>query len=200
LSQKNKKIKKRKNMTFLQKIIKKDSQDEDQEIRIVEEHVLEDETKNNTETEETDDLVDDFFEQVTKEKEEKNEQEDESAFSESTMVGQESADGQLSVDVYQTEDKIVIRSTIAGVRPEDIDVAIDSDMVTIRGSRHMEQDIADDDYFYQECYWGSFSRSVILPMDVDVENSEAVLKNGVLTVSFPKFKKDKAVNIKIKEG
>ena len=108
-------------------------------------------------------------------------------------------DGQLSVDVFQTKDAIIIKSTIAGVKPEDIDISINNDMVTIRGKREVEQSIAEDDYFFQECYWGGFSRSIILPMEIQPDKVQAILKNGVLTVILPKAAKAKAVSIKVKE-
>ena len=106
--------------------------------------------------------------------------------------------GQLSVDVYQTKDNIVIKSTIAGVKPENIDISIDNDMITIRGQRKMEEEVKEDDYFYQECYWGSFSRSIVLPMEVKADEAEASLKNGVLTIILPKVKKAKSVAVKVK--
>jgi len=96
------------------------------------------------------------------------------------------ADGQLTIDMYQTDTEVVIKSTIAGVRPEDLDVSINNDMITIKGDRHMEEEIQQDNYYYQECYWGSFSRSVVLPVDVLPEKIEASLKNGILTIRLPK--------------
>jgi HSP20 family protein len=107
-------------------------------------------------------------------------------------------DGQLSVDVYQTEDNIVVKSTIAGVKPEDIDIAIDNDMVTIRGTRQHEENIKEEDFFYQECYWGDFSRSVVLPVEIKAEEAEAILKNGVLTLILPKAHKAKSFAVKVK--
>jgi HSP20 family protein len=106
-------------------------------------------------------------------------------------------DGQLSVDVYQTKDNIVIKSTIAGVKPEDIDISINNDMITIRGSRRQEFEIDKEDFFYQECYWGNFSRSIILPVEVKTEEIAAELENGVLTITLPKATKSKAINIKV---
>lgn len=108
-------------------------------------------------------------------------------------------EGQLSVDVYQTKDAIVIKSTIAGVKPEDIDISINNDMVTIKGKRELDATVLEDDYFYQECYWGGFSRSIILPVEIIADKVEAALKNGVLTVTLPKAKKTHAVSIKVKE-
>ena len=106
-------------------------------------------------------------------------------------------EGQLTIDMYQTKDNVIIKSTIAGVRPEDIDVTIANDMVTIRGERKKDFDAASEDYFYQECYWGSFSRSVVLPVDVDIENVSADLRDGILTVILPKAAKAKARKIKV---
>lgn len=107
-------------------------------------------------------------------------------------------EGQLSIDVYETEKNIVIKSTIAGAKPEDLDITIDNDMLTIRGQRHDQAEKENRDYLYQECYWGSFSRSVILPVEVDAKKIDAALENGVLTIVLKKTKKAKKVGIKIK--
>ncbi len=107
-------------------------------------------------------------------------------------------EGQLAIDVFQTPADIVIKSTIAGVKPENLDIAITNDMVTIRGRRETDEDLKKDDYFYQECYWGSFSRSIILPVDVQTDKSLATLKNGVLTIRLPKSEKIKTKKIEIK--
>lgn len=109
----------------------------------------------------------------------------------------EDGEGQLTIDVYQTSEEIVVESTIAGVDPENLDVHITSDSVTIRGKREKERKIADEDYFYQECYWGKFSRSVILPQEVNSEESTAVLKNGVLTIRMPKINRQKSKKLKV---
>jgi HSP20 family protein len=109
-------------------------------------------------------------------------------------------EGQLTIDMYQTKDNVIIKSTIAGVKPEDIDVTIANDMVTIRGERKRDFDASSEDYFYQECYWGSFSRSVVLPVDVDIENVSADLKDGILTVILPKAAKAKAKKVRVGGG
>jgi HSP20 family protein len=96
------------------------------------------------------------------------------------------SEGQLTIDVYQTDDEIVIKSTIAGVKPEDLDVNINNDMVTIRGERKLEENVDQENYYYQECYWGPFSRSVILPVEIIAEKAEAAMKNGILTIRLPK--------------
>ncbi len=107
-------------------------------------------------------------------------------------------EGQLTIDVYQTPNDIVVESAIAGVRPEDLDVEVSTDSVSIRGSRHRESEIKDEDYFYQECYWGRFSRSVILPQEVDPENAAVNFKNGILTVRLPKLNRKKSRKVKVK--
>jgi HSP20 family protein len=107
-------------------------------------------------------------------------------------------EGQLSIDVYETEKDIVIKSTIAGAKPEDLDITIDNDMLTIRGKRHDQTEKGDRNYLYQECYWGSFSRSVILPVEVDPKKIDAALENGVLTITLKKIKKASKVGIRVK--
>lgn len=113
---------------------------------------------------------------------------------------EEDFSGQLAVDVYQANDNIVIKSTIAGVKPEDIDISINNDMVTIRGTRKKDEEVTDENYFYRECYWGGFSRSIILPCEIKADKVEAILKNGVLTIIMPKAEKVSKVKvIKVKE-
>jgi HSP20 family protein len=107
-------------------------------------------------------------------------------------------EGALNIDMYQTKDNVIIKSTIAGVRPDDIDITVANDMLTIQGSRTREEKVHDDDYFYQECYWGGFSRSVIVPVDIDSEHIEADLKDGILTVVVPKAAKAKTKKVKVK--
>lgn len=115
------------------------------------------------------------------------------------MDGGLSEEGQLSIDVYQTNDKLFIVSTIAGVKPEDIDITINNDMLTVRGKRESRKNIKDEDYLYSECYWGSFSRSIILPVEIEMEKINAIIENGVLTITLPKAKVTKQIFIKVKE-
>lgn len=110
----------------------------------------------------------------------------ESAAEASPQPSADDAEGQLTVDVYQTPEMIVVKSTIAGVKPDDLDVSITNDMVTIRGTRRHDEEVREEDYFYRECYWGSFSRSIILPVDIVAEKAEASLKDGILTIRIPK--------------
>jgi HSP20 family protein len=106
-------------------------------------------------------------------------------------------EGQLTVDVYQTANDIVVESAIAGVDPHDIDVNVTTDSISIRGSRKREKPVRDEDYLYQECYWGKFGRSIILPQEVEPEEAEVKFKNGILTVILPKANKKKSRKLKI---
>lgn len=112
------------------------------------------------------------------------------------LIGE--AEGQLTVDVFQTPDEIVIQSTIAGVRPEDLTVDITSESVSIRGRRERSKSVSDDDYFYQECYWGRFSRSIILPQEINQDKAEASLRDGVLTIRLPKLEREKNKKLRLK--
>jgi HSP20 family protein len=109
----------------------------------------------------------------------------------------ETEEGQLTIDVYQTDQDIIIKSTIAGVKPEDIDISINNDMVTIRGKRTKDEQINAENYYYQELYWGMFSRSIILPVEVDPDKTKAVIKNGILTIKLPKSEKTKIKKINV---
>lgn len=117
---------------------------------------------------------------------------------EENILTSDNSEGQLTIDVYQTENDIVIKSTIAGVKPEDLDVSINNDMITIRGERKNEEEVPEENYYYQECYWGHFSRSVILPVDVLAEKIEASMKNGILTIRLPKADITKTKKIQVR--
>ena len=110
----------------------------------------------------------------------------------------EEGEGQLTIDVYQTPDEVVVESTIAGVKPEDLDISITNEAVTIRGKREKTETIEDENYFYQECYWGKFSRSIILPQEIDADKAVASLKNGILVIRLPKLNRQKTKKLKIK--
>ncbi|TAJ13322.1 Hsp20/alpha crystallin family protein [Patescibacteria group bacterium] len=105
---------------------------------------------------------------------------------------------QLTVDVLQDDSEIIIRSLVAGVRPEDLDIAITRDMVTIQGKRVDQKDAEDDEYVYRELYWGAFARTIVLPAEVDVDNAEASEKHGLLTIKLPKINKDRQTKLKVK--
>ncbi len=112
---------------------------------------------------------------------------------------EESAEeGQLTLDVFQTPTEIIIKSIVAGVKPEDLDVSISHEMITIKGKREETHKVEKESYFYQELYWGSFSRSILLPQEVDPDEADANLKGGILTIKLPKLNKEKIQKLKIK--
>ena len=123
---------------------------------------------------------------------------DEVAIGASTEDWLEDVEGQLAVDVYQTKENVVIKAPIAGVKADDIDISVSEDVVTLRGERVEEREVDREHYYVQECYWGSFSRSVILPTSTVAEKAQASLKDGVLTITIPKVAQDKVKKIKVR--
>ncbi len=142
-----------------------------------------------------------FFEKLTgivRVDDEKNDRESEDQI-ESELEGTETeTEGQLAIDMYQTPSEIVVKTMIAGVKQEDLDVSITRDMVVIKGKREEANDTAGNDYFHKELYWGSFSRTIILPQEIDVDESEAINKNGLLIIKMPKIDKNRQAKLKIK--
>lgn len=113
---------------------------------------------------------------------------------------EEGNEGQLTVDVYQNPNEIIIKALVAGVKPENLDVSITRDMITIKGSREETSEITEDNYFYKELYWGSFSRTILLPQEIEVDEATASEKHGLLTLTLPKINKEKQTKLKIKAG
>lgn len=105
--------------------------------------------------------------------------------------------GQLAVDVYETKERLVVKARTAGVNKGDLDVSIADNTLSIRGTLSAGNEDQVENYFVQECYWGEFSRSIALPVPVKEEDIEAVLKDGVLTVSFTKVKQDTVKKIQV---
>lgn len=118
--------------------------------------------------------------------------------SEQEISDLEAEEGQLSVDVFQTPDEIVVKTMVAGVRPTDLDIDITRDMVTIRGTREEDFEVDEEDFYHRELYWGTFSRDVILPEEIDVEGASAVEKNGLLVIRMPKLDKKKRTKLQVK--
>ena len=108
-------------------------------------------------------------------------------------------EGQLTVDVYQTDKEIIIQSAIAGIEPENLDITIENDLVIIRGNRERKFIEERKNYFYQECYWGRFSREIILPAEVDGSRAKATMEKGVLTIRMPKIEREKKRKIAVRE-
>ncbi len=107
-------------------------------------------------------------------------------------------EGQLTIDVYQTTSEIVIESAVAGVDADDLDIDVTTDSVSIVGRRKRDKQIKDGDYIYQECYWGKFSRSVILPQEIDPDKASVDFKNGILSIHLPKLSRKKSKKLKVK--
>lgn len=121
--------------------------------------------------------------------------EDKSSFS--TFADAQVSEGQLAIDVYQTENDLVIQSAIAGVKPEILDISMEKDVINIKGSRQRPFE-ENGDYFSQECFWGPFSREIILPADVDPNRAEATMKDGILTIRIPKILREKKRRIVVR--
>ena len=105
-------------------------------------------------------------------------------------------EGQLSCDIYHNDKNIIVKSTIAGVDPKNLDISVSNDLLTIRGFRETDDEVAEENYYCRECYWGAFSRTVVLPQEVDHENIKATIKSGVLTIILPKRYKNTAIKVK----
>ena len=111
---------------------------------------------------------------------------------------EEEPDGELTVDVYQTPEEIIIKAMVAGIDPNDLDISIGRDLVTIKGKRESTREAEDDDYFHRELYWGSFSRTITLPQEIEVEEAEATQKHGLLTIRLPKIDKGRQAKLRVK--
>jgi len=105
-------------------------------------------------------------------------------------------EGKLSVDVIETREEILVRSVIAGVRTQDLDITLSDDTLTIRGSRdHAHEERRTDQIHVQECHWGTFSRTIILPTHVDPDRVDATLTRGILTIRMKKVEMDKRIPV-----
>lgn len=107
-------------------------------------------------------------------------------------------EGELPIDMYQTGDKIVIRALIAGVSPDDLDIAITRDMVTVKGAREEAREASDEDYYHRELYWGGFSRTILLPEEILIDEAEAKEKHGMLEITLPKVDRERSTRLKVK--
>ncbi len=140
-----------------------------------------------------------FFDRITGSVSISNEMEDDLLEEKAeNWINESPEEGELSIDVYQNQNEIVIKTMVAGVKPEDLDVSISRDMVTLKGKRENEKTIADDDYFHRELYWGSFSRNIVLPQEIDVDSAEAVEKHGLLIIKLPKLDKNRSTRLKVR--
>lgn len=118
------------------------------------------------------------------------------SFDDEAPVGE----GQLPIDVHQTAGDIIIRAFVAGVRPDELNISISRDRVEIEGSRTEREHVSGPDYFTQELFWGSFSRDIMLPEEIDVEASSANAKDGLLTIILPKLDRARQTKLKVKSS
>lgn len=107
-------------------------------------------------------------------------------------------EGQLGIDLFETPVEVIVKTMIPGVRKEDIDISLSRDMLTIRGERKDEKTISEDDYHYKELYWGTFSRTVKLPHEVDIDKAEALESQGMLTLRLPRIDRERKASLKVK--
>ncbi len=107
-------------------------------------------------------------------------------------------DAELAVDVYQTTDEIVVRALVAGTTSSNLDLDLTREMLTIKGTREEPKESEKEDYFIQELYWGTFSRTILLPEEVEVEEAKAIENHGVLTVRLPKINKSRKLKLRVK--
>ena len=136
----------------------------------------------------------DLYEEDGEKKIVKNEEED------GNWIEEETVEGQLSIDMHETPKEIIIHTIVAGVKPEDLDISINREMIIINGSRTQQKKHATDDYFHEELYWGKFTRTILLPQEIQVEDAEATTHNGLLTITLPKIDKNRTHKLKVKKG
>lgn len=117
-----------------------------------------------------------------------------------TQQEADTRDGELPVDMYQTDDAIIIKALVAGVSPAELEISITRDMVTLRGVREEFQEAHDDGYFHRELFWGSFSRTLLLPEEVAIDEAEAQEKHGLLEIRLPKLDKHRTTQLKVKSN
>lgn len=113
-------------------------------------------------------------------------------------IEEENEEAELAVDVYQTGMEIIVQTMVAGVKPEDLELSIARDMITVHGKREEHRNIDEENYFTKELYWGKFSRTISLPQEIEPEEVEATEKHGLVTIRLKKVDKDKTNNVKVK--
>jgi HSP20 family protein len=108
-------------------------------------------------------------------------------------------EGELAIDLYETKDSLVLQAVIGGMKADDLDISITNDMITVRGERKREDNGKIDTLYYEECFWGAFSRSIILPQEINADKAKATIKNGLLTIILPKLSKTKKKVLEVEE-
>lgn len=107
-------------------------------------------------------------------------------------------DGELTVDVFETPNSIIVKTIVAGVKKENMEINLSRDMITIKGKRDSDEIVDDENYFHRELFWGTFSRTILLPQEVDIERAEANESQGLLTIKLPKIDKGRQARLKVK--
>ncbi|MFA5392573.1 MAG: Hsp20/alpha crystallin family protein [Candidatus Paceibacterota bacterium] len=110
-----------------------------------------------------------------------------------------SEEGELAIDLYETMENLILQAVIGGMKAKDLDISITNDMITIRGERKREENGKIDKFHYEECFWGAFSRSIILPQEINADKAKATIKNGLLTIILPKSEQIKKKVLEIEE-
>ena len=139
-----------------------------------------------------------FFRRITGSQIEDEDDNKELEIEKQDFLDNDDSEGELTVDVYETPSHIIVKTLIAGVKKEDMDIALSRDMVALRGKRELEENIEESNYFHRELYWGTFSRTILLPQEVDIERAEAVENQGMLTIRLPKIDKGRQTKLKVK--
>lgn len=106
--------------------------------------------------------------------------------------------GELSVDVYETENEIVVKALVAGVQPSNVDISLTRDMITLKGTREEHKEVTEENFFHKELFWGGFSRTIVLPEEVDVDTADASIAHGILVIRLPKINKERQAKIKVR--
>ncbi|MDD2677917.1 MAG: Hsp20/alpha crystallin family protein [Candidatus Pacebacteria bacterium] len=108
-------------------------------------------------------------------------------------------EGELAIDLFETKDELVLQAAIGGVKASDLDISIANDMITIKGKRDQSEEEKIEEVYYQECFWGPFSRAIILPQEINADKAKATIKNGLLSIRLPKILKTKKKTLEIEE-
>jgi len=126
--------------------------------------------------------------------------EEEETDEKASWIDEESDEGELSVDVFQTPDAVIVKAMIAGVKPDNLQISITRDMITVKGKREEEKTVSEEDYYHKELYWGAFARTILLPVEVEPEEAEAVEKHGLLIITLPKIDKKRVAKLRVKSS
>jgi HSP20 family protein len=140
-----------------------------------------------------------FLEKLKASEEKRSEEKNEKAEKTEAKRDWKVSEGQLAVDIYETEEDLVLQTAIAGVEADSLDISLEKDLLIVKGERKNPAKEAKKNYFVEECYFGSFSREVILPREIDPSHTKASMEEGILTIRMPKIERDKKRKIVIEK-